>query len=191
MKSNIFDKTCKIGFDRQEEIPLQFSLGIPYASLDALPIPFRFPPKENKKLPELSRFLGILIRMFAEFNAPHHVTHSCAYYQEDSPVFRIDAIDIISGVLPKKQQPFVEAWAELHQGELWAGKNAHLSASWLWLESSFFRQMFLKGSRWANQLSLMFQHSCSFRQGWTKVRIRYCRRRACGKTAPKFLHAFF
>jgi len=63
-------------------------------------------------MPELSRFYGIIIRMFAEFNAPHHIPHFHAYYQEDFAVFRIDPIELISGALPKRQQRFVEAWAD-------------------------------------------------------------------------------
>ena len=71
-------------------------------------------------MPTISMFFGIIIRMFAEFNAPHHFPHFHAYYQEDFAVFRIEPIELISGALPKRQQRFVEAWAELHQAELWA-----------------------------------------------------------------------
>lgn len=31
-------------------------------------------------MPELSRFFGIIIRMYAEFGAPHHEPHFHAYY---------------------------------------------------------------------------------------------------------------
>jgi hypothetical protein len=33
-------------------------------------------------VPELSRFFGIIIRMFAEVGAQHHVPHFHAYYQD-------------------------------------------------------------------------------------------------------------
>ena len=33
-------------------------------------------------------------------------------------IYAIDAIEIIAGELPKRQQRMVEAWAELHQLEL-------------------------------------------------------------------------
>jgi len=69
-------------------------------------------------VPELSRFLGIIIRMFAETGAPHHVAHFHAYYQEAVGVFSIDPVDLIAGSLPTRQRRFVEAWAELHQAEL-------------------------------------------------------------------------
>ena len=71
-------------------------------------------------MPELSRFFGIIIRMFVEVGESHHIPHFHAYYQEDIAVFRIDPIELISGRLPKRQQRLVEAWAELHQAELLA-----------------------------------------------------------------------
>jgi Domain of unknown function (DUF4160) len=45
-------------------------------------------------VPELSRFLGIVIRMFAEVGAPHHVAHFHAYYQGEVGIFSIDPIDL-------------------------------------------------------------------------------------------------
>ncbi len=74
-------------------------------------------------MPELSRFFGIIIRMFAEIDAPHHTPHFHAYYQDQVGVYGIDPIEMISGSLPKRQQRLVEAWAELHQGELMADWN--------------------------------------------------------------------
>jgi hypothetical protein len=78
-------------------------------------------------MPELSRFFGIIIRMYMEAGAQHHVPHFHAYYQEAVAVYGINPIDLISGELPKRQQRMVEAWAELHQNELledWARLQA-------------------------------------------------------------------
>lgn len=69
-------------------------------------------------MPELSRFFGIIIRMFSEVGVPHHRAHFHAYYQEYVAVLSIDPIELISGSLPRRQQRLVEAWAELHQHEL-------------------------------------------------------------------------
>jgi hypothetical protein len=69
-------------------------------------------------MPELTRFLGIIIRMYAEPNVPHHSAHFHAYYQNDVAIYGIDPIELIAGSLPKRQQRLVEAWAELHQTEL-------------------------------------------------------------------------
>jgi len=69
-------------------------------------------------MPELSRFFGIIIRMYFEPFAPHHRPHFHAYYQDAAAVFSFDPVELISGTLPTRQQRLVEAWAELHQDEL-------------------------------------------------------------------------
>jgi hypothetical protein len=71
-------------------------------------------------VPELSRFFGIIIRMFSEAGMSHHVAHFHAYFQDEAAVFSIHPVELIAGMLPKKQRRLVEAWAELHQEELWA-----------------------------------------------------------------------
>ncbi len=67
---------------------------------------------------ELSRFFGIIIRMYWEANAPHHRAHFHAYYQDEVAVCSIEPVELIAGSLPRCQQRLVEAWAELHQQEL-------------------------------------------------------------------------
>jgi Domain of unknown function (DUF4160) len=71
-------------------------------------------------VPELSRFFGIIIRMYAEAAAPHHAPHFHAYYQDEVGIYNLDSLELIGGTLPKRQQRLVEAWAELHQAELLA-----------------------------------------------------------------------
>ena len=69
-------------------------------------------------MPELSRFYGVIIRMFWEMTAPYHTPHFHAYYQDDVAVYGIDPVELMAGSLPRRQQRLVEAWAELHAGEL-------------------------------------------------------------------------
>lgn len=69
-------------------------------------------------MPEISRFFGIIIRMYTEPGVPHHRPHFHAYYQNHVAIYAIDSIELIGGDLPVKQRRLVEAWAELHQGEL-------------------------------------------------------------------------
>ena len=69
-------------------------------------------------MPEISRFFGIVIRMFAEPGAPHHTPHFHAYYQNTMGIFNIETIDLIGGNLPRRERRLVEAWAEVHQNEL-------------------------------------------------------------------------
>ena len=54
----------------------------------------------------------------AEAAAPHHHPHFHAYYQNHITIYSIDTIDLINGSLPRKHERLLEAWAELHQGEL-------------------------------------------------------------------------
>jgi hypothetical protein len=70
-------------------------------------------------MPELSRFFGVIVRMYMEVGEPHHLPHFHAYYYQDATgVFSLDPVELIAGSLPRRQQRFVEAWAELHQAEL-------------------------------------------------------------------------
>jgi len=74
-------------------------------------------------MPELCRFHGIILRMYMEVGAPHHLPHFHAYYQDDVAVYGIDPVELIAGSLPRRQQRLVEAWAELHATELMADWN--------------------------------------------------------------------
>jgi Domain of unknown function (DUF4160) len=71
-------------------------------------------------VPELIRFFGTIIRMYAETDALHHAPHFHAYYQDEVGIYNLDSLELIGGTLPKRQQRLVEAWAELHQAELLA-----------------------------------------------------------------------
>jgi hypothetical protein len=48
-------------------------------------------------MPELSRFFGIIIRMYAEPFAQHHRPHFHAYYGESVAVYALDPLELISG----------------------------------------------------------------------------------------------
>jgi len=69
-------------------------------------------------MPEISRFFGIVIRMFVEPGVPYHRPHFHAYYQDAAAVFAIDSVECLGGGLPRTQQRLVEAWAEIHRSEL-------------------------------------------------------------------------
>ncbi|MEW5984084.1 MAG: DUF4160 domain-containing protein [Acidobacteriota bacterium] len=78
-------------------------------------------------MPEISRFFGIIIRMFAEVGVPHHRPHFHAAYGDTTATFGLDPVECIGGQLPRTQQRLVEAWAEIHQAEL--------VADWVLLQS--------------------------------------------------------
>jgi hypothetical protein len=69
-------------------------------------------------MPEVSRFFGIIIRMFVEAGGQHHVPHFHAYYQDDVGIYNIEKIERLTGFLPRRQERLVLAWTELHQEEL-------------------------------------------------------------------------
>ncbi len=69
-------------------------------------------------MPELSRFYGIIIRMYMEAGGQHHSPHFHAYYGDEVAIYTVSPIELIAGLLPRRQQRFVEAWAELHEEEL-------------------------------------------------------------------------
>lgn len=78
-------------------------------------------------MPEISRFFGIVIRMFVEAGEAHHRPHFHAYYQDAVGVFAVDEIELLAGELPRAQHRLVLAWAELHRRELlddWASLQA-------------------------------------------------------------------
>jgi hypothetical protein len=68
-------------------------------------------------MPEISRFFGIVIRMFY---AEHGVPHFHARYGRKVVSVRIDRLSVLSGSLPPRALGMVLEWAALHQAELQA-----------------------------------------------------------------------
>ena len=66
-------------------------------------------------MPEICRFLGIVITMyFDEHNSPHlHIR-----YNDYRAVMSIQTLNVIDGHLPAKVRGLAEEWAEFHQVEL-------------------------------------------------------------------------
>lgn len=69
-------------------------------------------------MPEISRFFGIVIRMFYESKGKHHRPHFHAYYQGYAAVVAIDTLEVIEGRIPRAQQRLVNRWARIHESEL-------------------------------------------------------------------------
>jgi hypothetical protein len=66
-------------------------------------------------MPEISRFYGIVIKMFfADHNPPHfHVQ-----YNDFAVIIEIDTLSIIQGKLPPRALGLTMEWASIHQKEL-------------------------------------------------------------------------
>ena len=69
-------------------------------------------------MPEVSRFLGIVITMYAEAGERHNRPHFHARYGEQSATLSIETGDVMAGSLPKAQLRLVQAWVELRRGQL-------------------------------------------------------------------------
>ena len=68
-------------------------------------------------MPEISRFYGVVIRMyFGDHNPPHF--H--AVYGGEEAVFSINTLGIIEGKLPPRITGMIVEWASMHQEELLA-----------------------------------------------------------------------
>ena len=66
-------------------------------------------------MPEISRFLGIIIKMFwSEHNPPQF--H--AEYGSDKVEIDLNSLAVLQGYLPPRVLGMVIEWAELHQQEL-------------------------------------------------------------------------
>lgn len=68
-------------------------------------------------MPEISRFLGIIIRMYFD-TVEHNPPHFHAYYVDHEAVFAIDTLEVIKGKLPARIKGLVVEWAEMHKKEL-------------------------------------------------------------------------
>lgn len=66
-------------------------------------------------MPEISRFFGIVIKMF--FN-DHNPPHFHAEYGDNLALIDIRSLTVFSGRLPPRVTGLVIEWATLHQQEL-------------------------------------------------------------------------
>ncbi len=66
-------------------------------------------------MPELSRFYGIIIRMFYGDHAPPHFH---AVYQGEQIQVNINTLEVMDGTMTRRAQALVLEWAALHRSEL-------------------------------------------------------------------------
>ena len=74
-------------------------------------------------MPELSRFHGIVVKMYFADHAPPHFH---AEYSGQAAVIGIETLAAFAGGLPPRALSLVMEWARLHQSELraaWAKAN--------------------------------------------------------------------
>ena len=68
-------------------------------------------------MPVLSRFYGIVIRMYFQ-QAEHNPPHIHALYGEDVAAVDIRTGAVLEGDLPPKALAMVTAWVDIHRDEL-------------------------------------------------------------------------
>ena len=73
-------------------------------------------------MPELSRFYNIAIKMIYSDNDQHHKPHFHVYFAEYTASVGIDG-ELLAGSLPVKQLKLVQAWAAIHEDELYQAWN--------------------------------------------------------------------
>lgn len=76
-------------------------------------------------MPEISRFYGIIIKMFFK-PKEHEPSHIHALYGEHIGIFDLKSLTMVEGDLPKKAQELVCEWLQEHQQtllEMWQTQN--------------------------------------------------------------------
>lgn len=68
-------------------------------------------------MPEISRFYGIIIKMFFK-PKEHEPSHLHALYGEYVGIFNLQNMEMMEGDLPKRAQDLVREWMEQNQQEL-------------------------------------------------------------------------
>jgi hypothetical protein len=66
-------------------------------------------------MPELSRFYGIIIRIFY---GDHEPPHFHATYQDEQIKVNLNTLEVIEGDMSRRAQALVLEWAALHRSEL-------------------------------------------------------------------------
>ena len=73
-------------------------------------------------MPELCRFYNIVIKMIYMDDGQHNKPHFHVMYAEYEASVGIDG-ELLAGSLPVKQLKLVQAWAAIHEDELYAAWN--------------------------------------------------------------------
>jgi hypothetical protein len=73
-------------------------------------------------MPELCRFYNIVIKMIYSDDSQHHRPHFHVYYNEYEASIGVDG-ELLAGSLPVKQLKLVQAWAAIHEDELYIAWN--------------------------------------------------------------------
>ncbi|MDX1919968.1 MAG: DUF4160 domain-containing protein [Candidatus Caenarcaniphilales bacterium] len=76
-------------------------------------------------MPEITRFYGIVIKLFFGDHSPPHFH---AVYGEFNGVFDVKTLEMTEGDLPQRAKELVLEWGKIYQNELldmWDSQNFH------------------------------------------------------------------
>lgn len=73
-------------------------------------------------MPELCRFYNIIIKLLYKDDSQHHKPHFHVYYDGYEASVGVDG-ELLAGKLPVKQLKLVQAWAAIHEDELYIAWN--------------------------------------------------------------------
>jgi len=83
-------------------------------------------------MPEISRFFGIVVKMFFD---DHNPPHFHVIYGDDEALIEINGLRVFAGRLPPRALGLAIEWAMLHQQELLADwERAHSQQALLKIE---------------------------------------------------------
>ena len=74
-------------------------------------------------MPEISRFLGIVITMYFRDHSPPHFH---ARYGREEAKFSIETLEVLKGELSRRVTSLIREWANEHRSELMENWNAML-----------------------------------------------------------------
>jgi hypothetical protein len=75
--------------------------------------------EEVWRMPVLSMFYGIIVRMYMEKSSRHNLPHIHAEYSGEEVVVALDG-KVLEGAIPSAKMKLLEAWMEIRKDELTA-----------------------------------------------------------------------
>ena len=73
-------------------------------------------------MPELSRFYGIIIKMYFNDVQQHHKPHIHAFYGDYESVIAVDG-ELLAGSIPAKQLKIINGWLAIYEDEVYDAWN--------------------------------------------------------------------
>ena len=121
---------------------------------------------EGAGMPELSRFYGIVVRMYFDDDQQHSLPHVHVYYGGTDASYSLQG-KLLGGKIPPKQEKLLLAWMALHEQELQENWFLAISAppyrfpcSMAWLLNS--SPLFTAKLRFARANAVAPGRRCSF-----------------------------